>query len=327
MKRGLRILPFVLAGVLLLSATGCSNKDVAAIVNGQAIKKSDVQAQLDQLKKQYVSMFQGKDGEARANEFYGRLLDQEINKVLVEQEASKQGVAVSDADINKQIDQLKKGFPSEQAFNDALKQNNMTLDKLKEQEKIQIESQKLLDKLTKNVKITDADMKAYYDQNKASLFTEKAAVHAAHILFDAKDQAAAQKALDEIKKDPSKFADIAKKQSKDPGSAAKGGDLGWPTSPYVPEFQKALDTLKPGELDQQLVKTQFGWHIIKVVEKRGDSVQSFDKVKDQIKQILVQQKQADEFQKLLDNLKKAAKIEYPNGKPSVTSPTTTGTAQ
>lgn len=327
MKRGLRILPFVLAGVLLLSATGCSNKDVAAVVNGQAIKKSDVQAQLDQLKKQYVSMFQGKDGEARSNEFYGRLLDQEINKVLVEQEAAKQGVAVSDADINKQIDQLKKGFPSEQAFNDALKQNNMTLDKLKEQEKIQIESQKLLDKLTKNVKVTDADMKAYYDQNKASLFTEKAAVHAAHILFDAKDQAAAQKALDEIKKDPSKFADIAKKQSKDPGSAAKGGDLGWPTSPYVPEFQKALDTLKPGELDQQLVKTQFGWHIIKVVEKRGDSVQSFDKVKDQIKQILLQQKQADEFQKLLDSLKKAAKIEYPNGKPSVTSPTTTGTAQ
>ncbi|HEY3318090.1 MAG TPA: peptidylprolyl isomerase [Coriobacteriia bacterium] len=324
MKRVLRILPFALAGVLLLTVTGCSTADIAAKVNGKVIKKSDITSQLEQLKKQYPNMFQGKDGQARSDEFYGRLLDQEINKVLVEQEAEKQGVAVSDADITKAIDQLKKGFPSEQAFSDALKQNNMTLDKLKEQEKIQLESQKLLDKMTKNLKITDADMKDYYEKNKASLFTEKAAVHAAHILFDAKDQATAQKTLDDLKKNPGKFAELAKTLSKDPGSAAKGGDLGWPTSPYVPEFQKALESLKPGQLDQSLVKTQFGWHIIKVVEKRGDSVQAYDKVKDQIKQILTQQKQADAFQKLLDELKKNAKIEYPNGKPGSTPSTGTG---
>ncbi len=327
MKRVLRILPFVLAGVLLLTAAGCSNADVAAKVNGQAIKKSDITGQLDQLKKQYASMFQGKEGQARADEFYGRLLDQEINKILIQQEAEKQGISITDADVNAQIDQLKKGFPSEQAFNDALKQNNLTLDKLKEQERIQLESQKLLDKLTKNLKVSDAEMKDYYEKNKASLFTEKAAAHAAHILFDAKDEATAQKTLDELKKDPGKFAELAKKLSKDPGSASKGGDLGWPTSPYVPEFQKALDSLKPGQMSQTLVKTQFGWHIIKVIEKRGDSIQPFDKVKDQIKQILMQQQQADVFQKLLDDLKKKAKIEYPNGKPSAGTTTATGTAQ
>jgi parvulin-like peptidyl-prolyl isomerase len=219
-------------------------------------------------------------------------------------------VQVSADQVNKQIDDLKKNFPNEQGFNDALKQNKMTLDKLKEQITIQIESKALLDKQTKGLTISDADMKAYYDKNKNSQFTQTAGVHAAHILFDAKDQATAEKVLAQLKADPSQFAADAKKYSKDPGSATKGGDLGWPTSPYVPEFQKAIESLKPGQLDTQLVKTQFGYHIIKVIEKRPASVKSYNDVKEQIRQILLQQKQADAYQKLLDNLKKQAKIDY-----------------
>jgi parvulin-like peptidyl-prolyl isomerase len=326
MNRTLRVLSLVLAGVLLLSVTACSNADWAAKVNGQVIKKSDITAQLDQLKATYPDMFKGTDGKTRTDEFFQRLLDQEISKVLVQQEAVKQGINISDAEINAKIDELKKGFPNDAAFQDALKKNNMTLDKLKEQEKIQIQSQKLLDKISQNSAASEAEMKDYYNKNKASLFTDKAAVHAAHILFDLKDQATAQKTLDQIKADPSKFADLAKKLSKDPGSATKGGDLGWPTSPYVPEFQKALDSLSKGQLDQQLVKSQFGWHIIKVIEKRGETVKPYESVKAQIKQILMQQKNADTFQKLLDQLKKAAKIEYPQGAAPAAAPAASGAA-
>jgi parvulin-like peptidyl-prolyl isomerase len=310
MNRALRTLSLVFAGVLLVVAAGCSTKDVAATVNGDKIYKTDINAQLEQLKKQYPQMFNGKDGKTRGDEFYKQLLGQAIEQLLVKQEAAKQGVNISDTDVEKQIAELKKGFPTEQAFNDALKQSGTTVDKLKEQMKNQLQSKALLDKQTKDLKISDAEMKAYYEKNKKTQFTEQAGTHAAHILFDAKDKTLAEKTLAEIKASPAQFAALAKKYSKDPGSAAKGGDLGWPSSPYVPEFQKALDSLKPGQLDQQLVKTQFGFHIIKVLEKRAASIRSYDAVKEQIRQILTQQKQADTYQKLLDQLKKQAKIEY-----------------
>lgn len=319
MNRALRVLSLALVCALALSVvTGCSNSDVAAKVNGEVVKKSSIDAQLDQLKKQYPNMFQGVDGQTRSDDFYKRLLEQEIQKVLVQQAAKEQGIDVTDADVQKEIDTLKKGFSTEQAFTDALKQNGMTLDKLKEQERIQIASQRLLDKLVKGIAITDAEMKDYYEKNKSTVFTEKAAVHAAHILFDAKDKATAEKVLADLKANPAKFAELAKKYSKDAASATKGGDLGWPSSPYVSEFQKTIDSLQPGQMMQSLVKTQFGLHIIKVIEKRKDSVKPFNDVKDQIKQILEQQKKADAFQKLLDDLKKKAKIEYPNGQPSGT---------
>jgi parvulin-like peptidyl-prolyl isomerase len=310
MNRTIRIVCVLLAAVLLVGVTGCGSKDQAATVNGETIKKTEIDTQLAQLKTQYPQLFQGKDGKQREADFRKRLLDNAVNQMLIKQEAEKQGVAVSDADIQKQIDELTKNFGSEAAFQDALKKNNMTLDKLKEQEKIQLETQKLLDKLTKGITISEKEMRDYYDKNKA-MFVDKASVHAAHILFEEKDKAAAEKALAQVKANPAMFSEIAKKDSKDPGSAAKGGDLGWPTTPYVPEFQKALDQTPAGQLAPSLVHTQFGWHIIKVIEKRKETTKSFAQVKDQVKQILTQQRQADVFQKMLDDLKKKAKIEYP----------------
>lgn len=310
MNRTLRIVCALLAAVLLFGVAGCSN-DWAAKVNGQEIKKSDIEAQLTQLKTQYPQLFQGADGKSREGEFRARLLDNSINQVLVEQEASKEGIDVSSAEIDKAINELKTGFASDAAFQDALKKNNMTLDKLKEQEKVQLETQKLVDKVTKGVKVSEADMQAYYDKNR-QLFTDKASVHAAHILFDEKSKAQAQTVLAQLKAGGD-FAAAAKKYSKDPGSAAKGGDLGWPTTPYVTEFQKAIEAANAGQLIPTLVHTQYGWHIIKVIEKRKEQVKGFAQVKDQIRQILMQQSQADAFQKLLDQLKKSAKIEYAQG--------------
>jgi parvulin-like peptidyl-prolyl isomerase len=195
----------------------------------------------------------------------------------------------------------------------------MTLEKLKEQEKIQLQTQKLIEKVTKNVAVIDAQLQDYYNKNK-SMFVDKAAVHAKHILFDEKDKATADKVLAELKAGGD-FAAAAKKYSKDTASATKGGDLGWPSTPYVTEFQKAIESGLPGKLVPSLVKTQFGYHIIFVVEKRKESTKKFEEVKDQIKQILVQQQQSEAFQKLLDELKKKAKIEYPNGKPEVPAAT------
>ena len=100
--------------------------------------------------------------------------------------------------------------------------------------------------------------------------------------------------------------DIAKKQSKDPGSGANGGDLDWATAAsYVPEFAEAMVKLKKGELTSAPVKSQFGWHVIRVDDIREAQLPKLDEVRPQIAQQLQQQKLA-QFQ---ESLRKNAKIE------------------
>lgn len=311
MKSIVRAVSAVLAGVLVLGMAGCGSKDVAVTVNGQVVTKTSIDTQLKQLQTQYPQLFTGTDGTARKDDFKKRLVDYSVSQLLITQEAQKEGITVTDAEVDKAIADLRKNFPTEQAFTAALQQNGVTLDQLKQQRKESLLAQRLVEKLTAGLKIDEKAMLDYYNKNKSTAFTDKAATRASHILLNEKDKALAEKILAQVKAGGD-FAALAKKYSTDPGSKDKGGDLGWPTTPYVPEFQKAVDTLKVGALSG-LVHTQYGWHIIKVTAKRSERVKTFAEVKDQVKQILTQQAQSEAYQKLLDQLKKTAKIEYADG--------------
>jgi foldase protein PrsA len=251
-------------------------------------------------------MFEGADGEGRLLDFKQRLLDNLINQKLIEQAAADQKIEVTDADVKKQVDQLKSGFKDDAQFQAALKSAGMDAEGLTKQIKDQLITQKLIEKLSKNTTATPAEMQAYYAKNKAQ-FEQKAAKRAEHILFKPEDKKTAQKVLDELKSGGD-FSALAKKYSVDTATAAKGGDLGWPTTPYVPEFEAALAKLKKGQTSA-LVQTPYGWHIIRVTDTREGTQQKFEQVKDQIDQILIQQKRAEAYQKYLDGLKKKAKIE------------------
>ena len=150
--------------------------------------------------------------------------------------------------------------------------------------------------------VSDADAQAEYDKVKAANSGNE--YHARHILVD--NEADAQKLIAQIKAG-AKFDDLAKKNSKDTGSAENGGDLDWakPGS-YVPEFAAALEKLKPGQMTDTPVKTQFGYHIIKLEEVRAAKFPSYDEVKDKLKQQM-QQVKLQEFQ---EKLRKAAKTDY-----------------
>jgi peptidyl-prolyl cis-trans isomerase C len=149
--------------------------------------------------------------------------------------------------------------------------------------------------------VTDAEIKAEYDKFAAANGGKE--YKARHILVEKEEDA--KKIIGDLKKGQ-KFEDIAKKQSKDPGSGANGGDLDWATpSSYVPEFAEAMIKLKKGETTQVPVKSQFGWHVIRVDDLREAQLPKFEDVKPQIAQQLQQQKLA-QFQ---ENLRKSAKIE------------------
>jgi peptidyl-prolyl cis-trans isomerase C len=147
---------------------------------------------------------------------------------------------------------------------------------------------------------TDENMKKVYEDAAKQISGEQE-VHARHILVETEDQA--KKIEDELKKGAD-FAELAKKESKDPG-ASDGGDLGFFTKDQmVPEFSAVAFALEPGKISDP-VKTQFGWHVIKVEEKRTRKAPDFEQVKPQIETYVVRKAQADYVAKL----RTAAKVE------------------
>jgi peptidyl-prolyl cis-trans isomerase C len=159
----------------------------------------------------------------------------------------------------------------------------------------------LFENYRKTSPVSDAEVKAEYDKFVAANGGKE--YKARHILVEKEDQA--QKILADLKKG-AKFEDLAKKQSKDPGSGANGGDLDWaaPAS-FVPEFSEAMIKLKKGETTPAPVKSQFGYHIIRVDDVRQAQLPKLEEVKPQI----VQQLQQQRLQKYQEELRAKAKVE------------------
>src|SRR6185295_11877227 len=150
-------------------------------------------------------------------------------------------------------------------------------------------------------KVTDAEVRARYDQEIANTPPTNE-VHARHILVKTKEEAEAIiKQLD----GGAKFEDIAKEKSSD-GSAAQGGDLGWfGPGQMVPEFEKAAFALEVGAYTKVPVQTQFGWHVIKVEDKRAQQPPAFEQVKDQVRSSLLREK----YFALVKSVRDAAKVD------------------
>jgi len=169
-------------------------------------------------------------------------------------------------------------------------------------------------KIRQTVHVSDDDLKLKYQQSIQD-YQVPNRVHAQHILFmtvgkpDAEVDEIRKKAEDILKqaKKGGKFDELAKKYSEDPGSKEKGGDLGWLIQGQtVPEFEKAAFSLPPGSISD-LVKTQYGFHIIKVLEKETAHTKSFEEVKDTIRAPLMQNKTDEEESKIADNISTAVR--------------------
>ncbi len=162
-------------------------------------------------------------------------------------------------------------------------------------------TQELFGAYEKTHPVTDEAAKAEYDKFVAANTGKE--YHTAHILVETEDKAKAL--IAQIKKG-GKFADIAKKESKDPGSGQRGGDLDWANaSSYVQEFSEAMTKLKKGQMTDTPVKTEFGYHIIRVDDVRDAQLPKFEEVKPQI----VQQLRQQEIQKYQQELRAKAKVE------------------
>ncbi len=222
--------------------------------------KAISKAQLDSMVK--LAVREGQKDSPELREFVKNLL---IGRELIMQEIDRRGLTKSE-DIKIALDNAR----------------------------TQVLGNALLQELLKANPIKDEEIKAEYEQYKTAATNDKE-YHARHILVETEDQAKA--IIDQLKKG-AKFEDLAK-QSKDPGSASNGGDLGW-TSPraFVREFGEAMTKLEKGKFTDTPVKTQFGFHVIRLDDSRPVKVQTQDELKPRIIQALQQRRLAQLQQEL-----------------------------
>ena len=285
--------------------------EVLARVNGQPVTKVD----FDRLIKN-MEAGRGAIPAERRDEVLRGALDQLITYSVLKQEAASRKFAVPDADVDAQVASMQKKFPTQAEFDKALSARNTTVEQLKADARIDMAINKMMEvEVASAVAATDTDAKDFYDKN-PDKFQQPESVRASHILLMTKDKdEAAKKAaktkIDELLKRAKAgedFAALAKANSED-GSAPQGGDLGpFQRGRMVPEFDKVAFSLKPGEISD-VVTTEFGYHIIKLTEKKEASAIPLDQVKPQVLEYLTNQKKQQRVDSFIDEAKKRAKIE------------------
>jgi peptidyl-prolyl cis-trans isomerase C len=260
----------LLAATVTLAAPLAFAQNVA-IVNGKAVPKARVDAMIDQIVKAPTQP--GQPPQTKTPELEQKVKDEIVLREIFIQEAERLGLQKTN-DYKTQMEFARQSILIRALFQDYEKKNPMT----------------------------DAEAKAEYDKIKAQNGDKE--YRARHILVEKEEDA---KAILAQLKGGAKFEDLAKKNSKDPGSAENGGDLDWANpGNYVPEFSAALTKLEKGQTTAEPVKSQFGYHIIKLEDVRATQFPPFEEVKEQIKQRANQAKMA----KFRDELKAKAKTDY-----------------
>jgi foldase protein PrsA len=334
----LRFLPLPLLLVFALVVAGCGGggsspksvpQDAVAVVGSDTITKQQYNDLLAAARSQYKA--QKKTFPKVGTTAYKSLSDSAVTYLVqeseLEQKATEMGVAVTAKDVNDQIAQIKQQYFSgdDKKYRAQLKAQGLTEAQLKQDLRAQILAQKLYDKVTADVKVTDAAVKSYYQQNK-SQYTTQESRDVRHILVASKKQA---ESLEAQLKKGADFGALAKKYSKDTGSAKQGGKLTISKGQTVPNFEKTAFALKTNQISPP-VHTTYGWHIIQALGPiKPATVTPLKSVSASIRSNLLSTKKQTVMQKWVDQLKQAysSKIAYQAGytPAATTTPATTAT--
>jgi len=346
---------FATAALSAMLLTGCSfhQKDVILKVNGQGITQSQFDEIYDRAASSSILGQMGMKAKKDKKGFlYLMIKDKAVNELIVRtllnQEMAKRNITATKEDTDKELKSIIDRIGSKEKFNEALKQNGISTAQFKKDLKEEVKIKKLLGIISK-VKVTDADASKFYKKN-IDKFKYPDKVRASHILIAAnpeelKGKIAAEplnkglskkeiedkvnkelairkekseKIMADVKKNPADFEKIARSVSEDPGTAKKGGDLGFfAKNEMVEPFSKVAFNQKANTLSE-LVQTPYGYHIILVKDRMKAGQEPYEKVKDQIITYLENKEQGKVLDDLLESLKKQAKIEYvnPEFKPS-----------
>jgi peptidyl-prolyl cis-trans isomerase C len=316
-------------GVAILVLVGCTPAEPVANVDSQARKVvtfegGDVtQGELDEFAEQSgLDSSMSKDDpqyQAAVQQIMPQLVSIEIAKAY----AQEHNITVSDKQVDQELTKLKEqvgdqarssgqDVSNQEAYELALKQNNITEDQLRENIRENLPVQEVQERVTGDAEPSDKEIQNYYEKNKEAQFTTPEQRCVRHILFN-KDQKEKAEDIKQELENGGDFAKLAKENSQDPGSAENGGDLGClGKGETVPEFEQAVFGAEQGEIVGP-VKTEFGYHILQVTDVKPEQTRSLQEVESQIRSQLATQKQSEAFNKWIEEQKKQRDVKYLKG--------------
>ncbi|GFE62680.1 peptidylprolyl isomerase [Geobacter sp. AOG2] len=313
----------LLLACLLLLPAGAHAKVVdaiAAIVNDEIITLYEVTREAqpalsDAERKSPLPL-----DDATRSKIRHTVLDQLIEKKLVEQKVRELNIKIGDDEIRQAIEDVKKQnkIQTQQALEAALAGQGLTFDQYRAQLQEQLERLRLVSmEVRSKIQVGESEMREYYEANLAK-YTEEESFRARHIFFRISDKAPAE----EIKramttalmvlaeaKSGKDFAELAKSYSEDPAARKDGGDLGvFKKGDMQPELQQAILAMKPGDVSE-LISTPVGFHIIKLEELIKGKVKPFESVKAEIEDAIYRKKSEERFSQWSKELRSKASVE------------------
>jgi len=294
--------------------TGTDGK--VAVINDAVITQEAFEQEMTPVLKQ-MEMQGQKPDETQVAEIRKKVLDNMINREVLYQASQKKDFTADDKAVEEKLASFKKQFPDEAQFKEALSKMNLSEEVIKKQIREQLSIQQLVDQeVVPSITVSEADAKAYYEAN-PQFFKQPEQVKARHILIkvapdaDEAKKAEARKKLETVQKklkEGGDFAELAKEYSEGP-SSTKGGDLGsFGRGQMVKPFEEVAFAMEEGTVSD-IVETRFGYHLIKVEEKKPESTVSFADGKERIEQMLKRQKVSEAVNEYIESLKKDAEIE------------------
>jgi len=279
-RKGLLYAIIAVAAVVVIAVVliiGMKSNEVVARVGDQKITKEELYNQLV--------------------EYYGKnVLESMIADKIVAMEIEKQNITVTDEELQEKLDEFVESYGGEEYVSMMLSMQGMTMDDLREDMLSYLKRLKLIEP---RIEVTDEEISGYFEENKAN-FDQPEQVEASHILVDDEETAKEiKKKLDE----GADFAELAAEYSKDTGSAENGGQLGYfGRGKMVEEFENAAFSMEVGQISDP-VKTKYGYHIIKVTGKKEAKEATLEDARDEIVEILKEQKLSSEYSEWLEEKK------------------------
>jgi foldase protein PrsA len=327
-----RSLIILLAALVAVLAAGCGGSDsvpsdAVAQVGDQTITRAQYEQLLSQAKKSYASQKRDfpKAGSAEYEQLKNQAVQYLVQRAEFAQKAKDLDVDITDKQIDDRLTQIKKQYfgGSDTKYKKQLQQQGLTEQQVRDDIQAQLVSEAIFKKVTEDVKVTDADIKKYYDDHKTQYGVPEQR-DIAHILV--KNKAVADRLYDQIQ-NGANFSALAKKYSQDPGSKNQGGKLTISKGQTVAPFDQTAFLMRTGQVSHP-VKTEFGYHIIKALGPiKAARTTPFSEVKQSIRQQLEQTKKNESMTKWVNDVKKdfAKKIHYQVGyaPPSTSNASTT----
>ena len=332
----LTLLPALIAALLLAGCGGDDSTssddvpdDAVAVVDGREIPRSEFDTLIEQAKRSYKS--QKREFPAAGSEEYQTLRNQAVaalvQKVELEQAADGMDIEVTDEDVDKRLEQIVKQYygGDQKQLDKQLKAQKLTLDQVREDLRGQLVSERIFNNVTKDAKVTDGEVKAFYESNEAQ-YKQLASREVRHILV--KTKVLADTVRSQLTPNGSNFPALVTKYTQDTGSKSTGGKLTISRGQTVSAFDKVAFALATNKISEP-VKTEFGYHIIQPVsDVKGETTTPLKDVKSQIRQQLEQTEKNQTMTDWLEDLKAdyEDKVAYAvgfNPPPAATTGTTT----